>query len=143
MEAQMMDVFEDGQDTVIRVPGAGVLWPAEAMMELPDTIVDPETRGWHRYIAYQTTVLPRAVYFEGGTPDDRSMATLVVEFTRASLRPEPIRVPPPVKAGDDRDELGRAAEMFPERRSYAISEDELNAQLDELLFVPFRVVVVD
>lgn len=112
-------------------------------MDLPDVIVDPETRGWHRYIAHQTTVLPRAVYFEGGYPDDRSTATLVVEVTRSALAAEPLRIPPPTKVGDRRSDEERAAEMFPERRAYPITEDEFNAKLDELLFVPFRVIVVE
>lgn len=112
-------------------------------MDLPDVIVDPETRGWHRYIVHQTTVLPRAVYFEGGSPGDRSMATLVVEVTRAALATEPLRVPPPLKNSDRRSDEERAAEMFPERRAYPVSEDEFNAKLDELLYVPFRLIVLE
>jgi hypothetical protein len=110
-------------------------------MEPDEVEVLDETRGWHRYITQQTTVLPTRVYFLGGTREDRSMAELVIEVKASSLEPEPLRYPPRKTSEDTRSVEELAQAYFPDRRTVAMTEEELAAKLDEVVFVPFRLVV--
>jgi hypothetical protein len=110
-------------------------------MESFELQVDEETRGWHRYITHQTTILPTRVYFEGGNAEDRSMADLVIEVKASSLDPEPLRFPPPKEGVDNLDPEAAGAAAFPLRRTDHMTIDELNEKLDAILFVPFRLVV--
>ena len=113
------------------------------MINPEDIVLNPETRGWHRFIAHQTTVVPTRVYFEGARGTDRSNATLVIEMKRADLRPEFMRYPPTRDPNDERSRAERAAEAFPLRRDEEITEEMMNAKLDEFVFVPFRLELID
>lgn len=134
----------------------GLDWDLGGAMNPNDIITNPETLGWHRFIAHETSVIPTAVYYEGRHGGDRSDATLVVEIKASSLAPEPLRYPPPgwepnqdvleeaQAAGvpidlDTREGRGRV--MFPLRRTNALSEDEYANLLDDIVYVPFRLVV--
>lgn len=110
-------------------------------MEPNEIITEKETMGWHRFITYETGVLPTAVYFEGPRGLDRETSTLVVEVKQSSLEPEPIRFPLMRDEDDERPLEERAAEAFPLRRTEALTEEEFAAKLDEFVFIPFRLVV--
>lgn len=110
-------------------------------MEPNEIITEKETMGWHRFIAYETGVLPTAVYFEGPRGLDRETSTLVVEVKQSSLEPEPIRFPLMRSEDDTRSVEERAAERFPLRRDVALTEDEFAVLLDQFVFIPFRLVV--
>ena len=106
-----------------------------------DIRVRKETIGWHRFITYETGVLPTEVYFEGPRGGSRDDSTLVIEVKQSSLEAEPMRYPPRMSEDDTSTREERARARFPEWRDTAISEDEFAAMLDEFVFVPFRLVV--
>ena len=110
-------------------------------MDPRDIRVRKETIGWHRFITYETGVLPTEVYFEGPRGGSRDDSTLVIEVKQSSLEAESMRYPPRMSEDDTSTKEERARARFPEWRDTAISEDEFAAMLDEFVFVPFRLVV--
>ena len=109
-------------------------------MDPNDIILERETQGWHRFIAYETGIVPTSVYWEGPRGGDREGQSLVIEVKSSSLKAEPMRYPPPRDQYDERTPEQRARERFPEWRDYDLSESDFAAQLDEFVFVPFRVI---
>lgn len=110
----------------------------------PEDVVfseDKFARGYHKLITFETGIVPRSVEFKDHFEriEDR---TLLVTVSASALEPEALRIPPPEDESDTRTPEERAAELFPQRRARAVSKEEFEDMLDELLNLPFEVEIV-
>lgn len=95
-------------------------------------VIDAETLGEHRLIAYETGVVPMSCSFRR-RERNASDRELVVTVRQRDLEPEHERPYPPFP--------GNPEELFPERRKDPYTVEQFEKMLDELLLVPFTLIV--